>query len=88
VPAVASGKGKYSRGSGVYTGGDVRFLLPSGRYTIELIGTNIDASAVGRGSIIATGLGTFDDGSFAVNGGRPQLLTRGASDDVFGKGAT
>ena len=59
---------------GVYTGTDVRFLLPSGRYTIELIGVRIDASAVGRGSIVVTGLGTFDDGSFAVNGGKPQPL--------------
>jgi len=88
VPAVSSGKSKYSRGSGVYAGTDVRFLLPSGKYTIELIGTDIDASAVGRGSILATGLGTFDDGSFAVNGGKPQLLTRGATDDVFGKQTT
>jgi hypothetical protein len=88
VPAVSSGKAKYSRGSGVYTGTDVRFLLPSGRYVIELIGTDVDASAVGAGSIYATGLGTFDDGSYAVNGGKPQLLTRGATDDVFGKAAT
>src|SRR5689334_5358412 len=34
VPAVSSGKSRYSRGSGVYAGSDVRFLLPSGRYTI------------------------------------------------------
>jgi len=88
VPAVSSGKSKYSRGSGVYSGTDVRFLLPSGRYVIELIGTNIDASAVGRGSIIATGLGTFDDGSYTVNGGKPQLLTRASSDDAFGKTST
>src|SRR5579862_289669 len=51
IPAVSSGKSKYSRGAGVYTGSDVRFLLPSGRYVIELIGTDIDASAVGAGSI-------------------------------------
>ena len=49
VPAVSSGKSKYSGSSGVYTGTDVRFLLPSGRYTIELIGVRIDASAVGPG---------------------------------------
>ena len=85
VPAVSSGKSRWSKGSGTYTGSDVRFLLPSGRYVIELIGTDIDASGVGRGTIIATGLGSFDDGSFAVNGGKPQLLTRGSSSDGFGK---
>ena len=42
----------------MFTGTDVRFLLPSGRYTIELIGVGIDASAVGKGSIVATGLGS------------------------------
>ena len=70
--------------SGVYTGTDVRFLLPSGRYTIELIGVRIDASAVGRGNVVVSGLGTLDDGSFAVNGGRPQPLTRLADNDTFG----
>jgi hypothetical protein len=84
VPAVSSGKSRYSGNSGVYTGNDVRFLLPSGRYTIELIAVHTDASAVGRGSIVVTGLGTFDDGSFAVNGGRPQALTRAADADTFG----
>jgi hypothetical protein len=84
LPAVSSGKSKYSGSSGVYTGNDVRFLLPSGRYTIELIGVRIDASAVGRGNVVVTGLGTFDDGSFAVNGGKPQPLTRLADNDSFG----
>jgi hypothetical protein len=84
VPAVSSGRSKYSGSSGVYTGTDVRFLLPSGRYTIELIGVRIDASAVGRGNVVVSGLGTLDDGSFAVNGGRPQPLTRFADNDTFG----
>src|SRR5690348_10760006 len=84
VPAVSGGKSKYSGSSGVYTGTDVRFLLPSGRYTIELIGVRIDASAVGRGNVVVTGLGTFDDGSFAVNGGKPQPLSRLADNDSFG----
>jgi hypothetical protein len=84
VPAVSSGKSKFNGSSGVYTGTDVRFLLPSGRYTIELIGVRIDASAVGRGNVVVTGLGTFDDGSYAVNGGKPQPLTRVADNDSFG----
>jgi hypothetical protein len=84
VPAVSSGKSKFNGSSGVYTGTDVRFLLPSGRYTIELIGVRIDASAVGRGNVVVTGLGTFDDGSYAVNGGKPQAITRLADNDSFG----
>jgi len=84
VPAVSGGRSKFNGSSGVYTGTDVRFLLPSGRYTIELIGVRIDASAVGRGNVVVTGLGTFDDGSYAVNGGKPQPLTRLADNDSFG----
>ena len=72
--------------SGTYTGSDVRFLLPSGRYTIELIAANLSASAVGRGSVVATGFGTLNDGSFDVNGGRPELIGRVPASDTFGKG--
>jgi hypothetical protein len=86
VPAVSSSKAKYSRGTGVYSGADLRFLLPSGSYTIELIGVNMNASAIGKGSIVATGLGTPDDGSYTVNGGKPELISRSPSSDLFGKG--
>jgi hypothetical protein len=75
-------------GSGVFAGADVRFLLPSGRYTIELIGVGIDASAVGKGSIVATGLGSDDDGSYTVNGGKTQDLGKVPTSDVFGAKAT
>jgi hypothetical protein len=85
APVVSSGKAaKSSKGSGVFQGSDVRFLLPSGRYTIELVGVGIDASGVGRGSIVATGLGTSDDGSYSVNGGKAQLLGKVPTGDVFG----
>ncbi|HEX4521139.1 MAG TPA: hypothetical protein VH063_16275 [Gaiellaceae bacterium] len=84
VPAVSSAKGKYSRGTGVYSGTDVRFLFSSGTYTIELIGVDMNASAVGKGSIVATGLGTPDDGSFTVNGGKPELISKSPSSDLFG----
>jgi hypothetical protein len=72
--------------SGTYAGTNVRFLLPSGRYTIELIAANLSASAVGRGSVVATGFGTLNDGSFDVNGGRPELIGRVPASDTFGKG--
>jgi hypothetical protein len=84
TPAVSAGKGKLVRGGGSFTGLDIRFLFPSGRYTVELIGVGIDMSAVGRGSILATGLGTVDDGSYTVNGGRPQELTKVPAGDTFG----
>ena len=84
TPAVSSGKGKPVRGSGAYTGADMRFLLPSGRYTVELIGVGIDVSAVGKGSILVTGLGTVDDGSYTVNGGKPQALSKVPAGDTFG----
>ena len=84
APVVSTGKAKYTKGSGVFQGSDMRFLLPSGRYTIELVGVEIDASGIGRGSIVATGLGTSDDGSYSVNGGKPQLLGKVQIGDVFG----
>jgi hypothetical protein len=88
VPAISGGKTKLTRtGTGAVAGSDVRFLLPSGRYTVQLIATDISASAVGKGTIVGTGLGTPDDGSFSVNGGKPEQLTaRGATSDFFGKG--
>ena len=88
APAVSSSKSKFAKGSSVYAGTDVRFLLPSGRYTIELIGAGIDASAVGKGSIVATGFGSPDDGSYAVNGGKPQSLGKLPTSDIFGSKAT
>ncbi len=86
VPSYSGGKQKVTRGTGSVSGTDVRFLFPSGRYTIELIAANINASAIGKGTIAATGLGTPDDGSVAVNGGKPIPLTRGSTSESFGKG--
>jgi hypothetical protein len=68
VPAVSGARLKVSHGT--YTGSDVRFLLPSGHYSIELIASDVNASGVGKGSVIATGLGSLDDGSLSVNGGK------------------
>ena len=90
TPVVSSGKGKFVKGagSGVFAGADVRFLLPSGRYTIELIGVGIDASAVGKGSIVATGLGSPDDGSYTLNGTKTQDLGKVPTTDLFGPKST
>jgi hypothetical protein len=84
TPTVSGAKAKFAKGSGVFAGTDVRFLLPSGRYTVELIGAGIDASAVGKGSIVATGFASPDDGSYTVNGGKPQSLGKQPTTDLFG----
>jgi hypothetical protein len=84
TPSVSIAKA--GRGPGVYVGSNVRFLLPSGRFTIELIAANLNASAVGHGSIVATGFGTGNDGSFTVNGGKAEPIGRVPVSDVFGKG--
>jgi hypothetical protein len=86
VPSVTSDKAQYTKpGAGSFTGTDVRFLLPSGRYTIELIAVNLNASAIGQGSIVASGLSSGDNGSFAVNGGKPeQIGVKVPASDTFG----
>jgi hypothetical protein len=88
TPSITGGKAKLTRfGPGSVTGTDVRFLFPSGRYTIQLIATDVNASGIGKGTIVANGFGTADDGSFSVNGGKPELLTaKGPTSDAFGKG--
>jgi hypothetical protein len=82
--SVTGAKLKVNQGLSVYSGSDVRFLLPSGRYTVRLVGTGIDASAVGVGYVGTIPLGTADDGTFAVNGGKPQPLAKGAAGQSFG----
>jgi hypothetical protein len=86
VPAISNAKARVTRGTVVYTGSDVRFLLPSGRYTIELIANDVNASAVGKGSVVATGGGTPDDGTVTVNGGKPVDLSPAATSENFGTG--
>jgi hypothetical protein len=84
VLSVAGAKPKSIPGATAYSGSNLRFLLPAGHYVVELIGTGIDASAVGKGIVGATGFGTPDDGSLAVNGGKPQPLTKVNTSLAFG----
>ncbi len=86
VPAVSNSKVRSGRGGAVYSGTDVRFLLPSGRYTIQLIATDVNASAVGKGSVIVTGAGTADDGTVTVNGGKPVPLSKVTTTEAYGTG--
>jgi hypothetical protein len=69
-----------------YTGADLRFLLPNGRYVLRLDGLGIDVSAVGKGQVTAVGMGTSEDGELAANGAKavpvglsPTSLSFGAS---------
>lgn len=95
LPAVSSSKVKLTHGTGVFTASDVRFLLPSGQYTIELIASGIDVSAVGKGSVVATSLSQTDssvppflgstvNGTISVNGGKSVTLTKGSTSQTFG----
>jgi hypothetical protein len=74
LPSVSGAKLKVRDDNVVYVGNDVRFLFPSGRYTLIVEGTNIDISAVGRGKFTAISDGGLDNGSFTVDGGRAQLI--------------
>ena len=66
-----SGKVKYAKGNGVYSGAGRAVPLPAGRYTIELIGGGIDISAVGKGSS-SHGLRLLRRRLLRVNGGKPR----------------
>jgi hypothetical protein len=74
LSSVSGAKMKVIGGNVVYTGADVRFLFPGGRYTLIVDATGIDISAVGAGKLSAIGKGLPDDGTFAVDGGAPQSI--------------
>jgi hypothetical protein len=76
VPSVSGAKWRLAPGrlDVVYQGTDVRFLFPSGKYTLRFEGTGIDISAVGKGSVQVIGAGSSDDGSYSVNGGKPVAI--------------
>jgi len=96
LPSVPGAKMKLAGGNVVYSGSEVRFLFPGGKYTLIVDGTGIDISAVGTGKLAAVGrfLGG-DDGTVTVDGGTPQavdsvtVLTYGKGNTVnAGKGKT
>jgi hypothetical protein len=87
LPSVSGAKFKITGGNIVYSGTDVRFLFPGGRYTLIFDGMGISISAVGNGKITAIAAGTSDDGSFTVDGNRSQAITTaGAASASYGKG--
>jgi hypothetical protein len=91
LSSVSGAKMKFSGSNVVYTGSDVRFLFPGGRYTLIVDGTGIDISAVGTGKVTAVGKGFSDDGTVSVDGSAPQsvdligTLTYGKG-GAYGKG--
>jgi hypothetical protein len=86
TPQVSGGSmTKVSAGKVIrWAGADVRFLFPNGRYTLRLEGFGIDISAVGRGYVSATGLGTGEDGTVATNRGKGIPLWQSATTLSFG----
>ena len=52
----------------VYGGTKVRFRMIGGTFRIRVIGTGVNLSVVGRGTVTLNGAGTADDGSYSVNG--------------------
>lgn len=53
----------------VYGGIRVRFRLIGGSFKIRVIGSGVNLSVVGRGSVSLTGEGTADDGTYSIDGG-------------------
>lgn len=86
APTVSGAKMKLSNGSlnVVYSGSDVRFLFPGGKYTLRIDGNGIDISAVGRGNVQVVGRGSLGDGSVSVNGAKAQPLTPATATTSFG----
>jgi hypothetical protein len=85
LSSVSGAKMKFTGSNVVYTGSDVRFLFPGGRYTLIVDGTGIDISAVGTGKLAAVGKFFGDDGTVAVDGGMPQAVDS-VSVVTYGKG--
>lgn len=94
LPSVSGARMKFAGGNVVYSGSDVRFLFPGGRYTLVVDGTGVDLSAVGTGKLSAVGRGSAEDGWVTVDGGTPQSIDlidviwygRGATAFALGKG--
>jgi hypothetical protein len=74
LSSVSGAKMKFAGGNVVYSGTDVRFLFPGGRYTLVVDGSGIDLSAVGTGKLTAVGKGSAQDGWVTVDGGTPQSI--------------
>jgi hypothetical protein len=86
LPSVSGAKLKFTGSNVVYTGTDVRFLFPAGRFVLILDGTGVDVSAVGTGKLTAVGKGFPDDGSVTVDSGSPVEVDNVLGTITWGKG--
>jgi hypothetical protein len=57
-----------------YWGKDVRFRYIGGKFTITIVGSDVDLSAIGKGTVELVGAGTADDGTYSLNDSKPQPL--------------
>jgi hypothetical protein len=57
-----------------WRGNKVRFRIIGGWFKIVVRGRGVNLSFVGKANVILNGLGTEDDGSYAVNGGDYNLI--------------
>jgi|tagenome__1003787_1003787.scaffolds.fasta_scaffold20783397_2 hypothetical protein len=89
APSVSSAKMKLltTKLNVVYSGSDVRFLFPGGKYTLKVEGAGVDISAVGKGKVQVVGTGLPDDGSLSVNGAKPVSVTLTGSASFGGASA-
>jgi hypothetical protein len=86
APSVSGAKMRLSGGrvNVVYSGNDVRFLFPGGRYTLKFDGAGIDISAVGKGTLKVTGKASTSDASFSVNGAKAVPLATAQASASYG----
>jgi hypothetical protein len=87
LSTISGARLRYNGGNLVYSGSNVRFLFPSGRYSLVIDGVGIDISAVGTGKFSAVGKGYPDDGTVSVDGGASQSVDFSGT-LAYGKGST
>jgi hypothetical protein len=88
APQISGAPARFVGNAVVYSGSDIRFLFPNGRYWLKFEGTGIYISAVGKGTATAAGLGTANDGTLTAGGGKGQALNAFSSTTAsFGPGA-
>jgi hypothetical protein len=56
----------------VYKGTDVRFRILGGKFSITVVGSNMQLSAIGTGDVKLVGSRDDTDGTYSLNGGTPQ----------------
>jgi hypothetical protein len=56
----------------IYSGTNIHFRFSGSKYGFSIVGTGIDVTAVGVGKAWLTGVGSLDDGDYAVDDGKWQ----------------